>query len=132
MSTDRPTRVRVAWGDETWAEEVARLEKNSRVRLAAERERRRLGSVIDVAQLRACSSTSRDGTDLTGMAKVYVPVSDGPPSDRPYGFVFVLARDADGLYLEFVAYGERHPTNPDTRNVYERAHKRRHGRFPGQ
>lgn len=28
------------------------------------------------------------------------------------------------------AFGERHPDNPNTRSVYERAHKRLHGHYP--
>jgi hypothetical protein len=29
-----------------------------------------------------------------------------------------------------IAFGERHPSNPASRTVYERAHKRIHGRYP--
>lgn len=29
-----------------------------------------------------------------------------------------------------IAFGERHPTNPRSRSVYERAHKRLHGHYP--
>jgi hypothetical protein len=36
-----------------------------------------------------------------------------------------------GPLLVFVAFGERHP-KPGTRTVYERAHKRLHGRYPDQ
>lgn len=49
----------------------------------------------------------------------------------PFGFVFQLAQDPDGsLVWNFLAFGERHPENSATRTVYERAHRRLHGRFP--
>ncbi len=52
-------------------------------------------------------------------------------SDAPYGFVFRMQQEPDGsLSLNLVAFGERHPDNPATRTVYERAHKRLHGRYP--
>jgi len=57
-----------------------------------------------------------------------VPLRDTPPSQRPYGFVFIPTREG---VLALVAFGERHP-RPGTRSVYERAHKRLHGRYPGQ
>jgi hypothetical protein len=45
--------------------------------------------------------------------------------------VFRLQQESDGsLSLNLVAFGERHPDNPATRTVYERAHKRLHGRYP--
>jgi hypothetical protein len=57
-----------------------------------------------------------------------VPISDSPPSERPYGFVLILTREG---MLALVAFGERHP-RAGTRSVYERAHKRLHGRYPDQ
>ena len=51
---------------------------------------------------------------------------------RPYGFVFELVAGRDGgVTLRFLAFGDRHPA-PTTRSVYERAHKRLHGRYPDQ
>lgn len=51
--------------------------------------------------------------------------------DTPFGFVFQLAQDPDGsLVWNPLAFGVRHPENPATRTVYERAHKRLHGRYP--
>ncbi|HVY77882.1 MAG TPA: hypothetical protein VG898_05190 [Solirubrobacterales bacterium] len=62
--------------------------------------------------------------------KLYVPLGRGA-SEAPFGFVFQLAQDPDGsLVWNFLAFGERHPSNPATRTVYERAHKRLHGRYP--
>lgn len=54
-------------------------------------------------------------------------------SAGPYGFVFRLAKTRDNeLVWNFIAFGERHPGNPSTRSVYERAHKRLHGLYPDQ
>lgn len=60
-----------------------------------------------------------------------VPITSAPASHRPFGFVLSAGRDDRGVYLALVAYGERHP-RPGTRSVYERAHKRLHGRYPDQ
>jgi hypothetical protein len=48
----------------------------------------------------------------------------------PFGFVFQLVKTEDGLAWAFLAFGERHPQNPATRSVYERAHHRLYGRNP--
>lgn len=51
-------------------------------------------------------------------------------SQRPFGMVVPLARGArQELMWVFVAFGARHP-RPGARTVYERAHRRLHGRFP--
>ena len=78
-----------------------------------------------------CGDDALDGTRLAGLLKVYVPINEGPPSRRPYGLVLSAGRDEAGGYVELVAFGERHP-RPGTRSVYERAHKRVHGRYPDQ
>jgi hypothetical protein len=63
--------------------------------------------------------------------KLYVPLGKSGASAAPYGFVFRLQQEPDGsVSLNLVAFGERHPDNPSTRTVYERAHKRLHGRYP--
>ena len=60
-----------------------------------------------------------------------MPLGKQGASEAPFGFVFQLAQDPDGgLVWNFIAFGERHPDNPVTRTVYERAHKRLHGRYP--
>lgn len=51
-------------------------------------------------------------------------------SAAPWGFVFRLIGTDGGPVLRFTSFGERHPTNPRTKSVYERAHKRLHGRYP--
>jgi len=78
------------------------------------------------------SRGGEDGTRLAGCLKVYVPLAERRPSKRPYGFVFELAEARDGgVTLRLLAFGERHP-RPGVRSVYERAHKRLHGRYPDQ
>ena len=68
---------------------------------------------------------------LDGVLVFYVPLDKRGASDAPYGFVFRLQQESEGsLSFNLVAFGERHPDNPATRTVYERAHKRLHGRYP--
>ena len=65
--------------------------------------------------------------------QLYVPLDAQGASAAPYGFVFRLGQTHDDeLVWNFMAFGERHPNNPSTRSVYERAHKRIHGKFPEQ
>jgi len=117
---------------EVWAVEVERFRKGSPARIAAERERERLEQTgVPRAELSRCAATGEDGTRLAGELKVYVPITDAPASQRPYGFVFSGAGDKDHPYLALTAFGERHPEH-GTRSVYQRAHKRLYGRYPDQ
>lgn len=80
-----------------------------------------------------CEAENDDGTALAGCSKLYVPLDAEGASAAPYGFVFRLTKtDDDELVWNFIAFGERHPENPSTRSVYERAHKRLRGRYPNQ
>lgn len=116
-----------------WQEEVERFAPSSDARVVAERERRRVQrSAISASVLLRCEVAGSDGTQLAGLVKAYLPISGSPPSERPFGMVFAAGVDSDGnVHLELVAFGERHP-RPATRSVYERAHKRLHGRYPDQ
>lgn len=132
MPTPGRTRIAVQISQAVWREEVERLRNGSRARVAAERERARLeGAGLELRHLTACSEEGEDGTRLGGLFKVYVPIADAPPSERPFAFVFSPARRGEDVYLRLVGFGERHPP-PGTRSVYERAHKRLHGRYPDQ
>lgn len=73
--------------------------------------------------LAPCESEARDGTDLAGMVKLYLPIPYGP-----WGVVLTGDRDADGPFLLVVAFGERHPDRRPS--VYDIAHYRHHGRWP--
>lgn len=103
------------------------------MRAAAERARNRIAANgVARTELRTCRADGDDGTRLARCLKVYVPLGEGAPSERPYGFVFELAEArGGGVTLRFLAFGERHPPS-GTRSVYERAHKRLHGRYPDQ
>ena len=131
MGDTRVAGERLAFDDGVWGDEVDRLTRGSRAHRCALEARRRIGYPEARVTLRACDPEASDGTHLSGCAKVYVPL-DVEPSRAPYGFVLALrARISDGrLMALLLAYGERHPTAG--RSVYERAHKRLHGRYPDQ
>ncbi len=76
------------------------------------------------------SVTWIDNTVLPGCRKLYVPLDGEGASAAPFGFVLQAVQTDEGLAWGFLAFGERHPENPATRTVYERAHKRIHGRYP--
>lgn len=80
-------------------------------RVAAERERKTLEATgLSVSMQLRCDAEGADGTDLGGLVKAYVPLGDEPPSARPFGLVFAPGVGGDGrIYLELVAFGERHP-----------------------
>jgi hypothetical protein len=125
-------RLAVRIAPTVWDEEVGRFNANSPARVAAERERDGLErDGIALASLLSCEAEGGEGTRLEGLVKAYVPVGERPASERPFGFVFSAESDRDGPYLELVAFGERHPKR-GARSVYERAHKRLHGRYPDQ
>jgi hypothetical protein len=77
-----------------------------------------------------CEKEGPDGTRLALCVKLRVPVDEEGTSEAPFGFVLGLRQVEGRLVLRMIAYGERHPTNQATRTVYERAHKRLHGRYP--
>lgn len=100
-------------------------------RIQAERARRVIESGKVLLDLQRCEADGEGGTRLPGCVKQYVPLGQEGASGAPFGFVFQLAQDPDGsLVWNFIAFGERHPGNARTRSVYERAHKRLHGRYP--
>lgn len=126
------SRLPVRIEPDVWHEEVERYAPRSAARIAAERERAGLAQRgVDRRDLLRCAEEGTDATRLAGLVKAYVPIRDAPPSMRPYGLVFAPLRTATGIVLEMVSYGERHPRRP-TRSVYERAHKRLHGRYHDQ
>lgn len=125
------TDVPIHFGEREWDEEVDRLRDRSPARLQAERARREIETEAKVLNLLKCKAQSEDGTRLPGCVKLYVPLGRQGASEAPFGFVFQLAKDSEGaLAWNFIAFGERHPDNPVTRTVYERAHRRLHGRYP--
>ncbi len=78
---------------------------------------------VPASLLAPCQSEARDGTDLAGLVKLYLPI--------PYGaWDLVLAgdRDPNGPFLLPLAFGERHPARRPS--VYDIAHHRQHGQWP--
>lgn len=136
MATSGPARsgsIEASFDDDVWAQEVERLRAGAAMRSAAERARQQIAaSGVPRAHLRGCEAEGPDRTRLAGCLKVYAPLSERAASERPNGFVFELAQSHEGVVtLRLLAFGERHP-RPGTRSVYERAHKRLHGRYPDQ
>jgi hypothetical protein len=125
--------VAVKFRSPAWEEEVERLDRRSSARIQAERARREIESGKATLAWKRCEAENDDGTALAGCNKLYVPLDGEGASAAPYGFVFRLAKTDDNVLVwNFIAFGERHPENPSTRSVYERAHKRLHGRYPVQ
>jgi hypothetical protein len=112
-----------------WA---GQLDRRSTARIQAERARREIEGGKAALDFEKCEAEDDEsGTRLPGCVKLYVPPGRQGASAAPFGFVFQLAQNPDGsLVWNFIAFGERHPDNPATRTVYERAHKRLHGRYP--
>lgn len=126
-----PPPVPLRFDREEWREEVERLDERSLARVQAERARREIEAGTAILNWQRCEAAGEGGTSLPGCKKLYVPLGTQGASEAPFGFVFQLAQDPDGsLVWNFIAFGERHPDNPNTRSVYERAHKRLHGRYP--
>jgi len=130
MPTARgPARVAVKIDPDVWREKSSDWTRDrppASRRSASGASSRKRG--VALAQLQRCDDVGEDQTRLPGLVKVYVPITEAAPSERPYGMVF---SPEPGPLLVFVAFGERHP-RPGTRSVYERAHKRLHGRYPDQ
>lgn len=132
MATD-PARRRFGahFDDRIWADATRGFSGRS-LEVAATARRSLEEDGVALEQLLPCESSGPDGTELSGCAKQYLPASEGPPSQRPFGFVLQLARDAAGeIVFVFIAFGPRHP-GPGVRSVYERAHRQLHGKFPDQ
>jgi hypothetical protein len=71
--------------------------------------------------LKRCQPDHRDGTDLPGCLKVYIP-----PPDGQWGGVFVADLASGRPVLVLLAVGQRHPVQPWTPSVYQVAHRRLH------
>lgn len=123
--------IPIRFDRDEWHAEVERLGERSTSRIQAERARREIESGKATLDLQKCEADGEGGTRLPGCVKLYVPLGRQGASEAPFGFVFQLAQNPDeSLVWNFLAFGERHPDNPATRTVYERAHKRLHGRYP--
>jgi hypothetical protein len=126
-----PPRVPVEFGSLEWKEEVDRYDSHSKARTQAQSARKAIEAGKAKLDWKRCKADGPGGTKLPGCRKLYVPLGKEGASQAPYGLVFQLIQKPDSsLAWNLIAFGERHPTNERTRNVYERAHKRLHGRYP--
>ncbi len=118
--------VSIEFGAVEWREEVERYDRRSPARA-----RKTIEAYTAKLDWKRCKADGPDGTKLPGCRKLYVPLGKHGASEARYGFVFQLIQKPDErLAWNMIAFGERHPANERTRNVYERAHKRLHGRYP--
>ena len=123
-------RIPVEFRDPLWSDEVGHLRSRSHARAQAERARRQIESGRARLHWKQCATAGSRRTRLPRCWKLYIPLDQVGASAAPYAFVFRLIEEGSGPVLVFIAFGERHPTNPETRSVYERAHRRLHGRYP--
>ena len=124
-------RLAVRFDDAVWREAVRGFSRGPlEIATNARSDAERRG--VALAEVRPCEAHGPDGTALAGCAKLYLPVGEAPPTERPFAFVLQLAREIDStLVWVFVAFGQRHP-RAGVRSVYERAHRQLHGRFPAR
>jgi hypothetical protein len=128
---DGPPPVPIEFGSIEWEEEVERYGPHSPARAQAQSARRTIEAGTAKLDWKRCKADGPDGTKLPGCRKLYAPFGKQGAAEAPYGFVFQLIQKPDNsLAWNLLAFGERHPANQRTRNVYERAHKRLHGRYP--
>ena len=76
---------------------------------------------IKRSRLHPCKPEDREGVELPGCVKTYIPDVNGA-----WGMVFALRADEHRqVYLELLAFGQRHPTRRSTPSVYVVAAARR-------
>lgn len=72
--------------------------------------------------LRACDAQADDGTRLLRCVKTYLPAPAGQ-----WGMVFEIRHDPDvRLFLDYLAFGIRHPSRLGQPSVHQLAHRRLH------
>jgi hypothetical protein len=74
---------------------------------------------VPKSRLKRCQTEGRDGTQLAGCVKLYIPHPNGP-----WGAVLTGDKLATIPTLVLLAAGRRHPVQPWTPSVYQVAHKR--------
>jgi hypothetical protein len=118
--TSRPV-FRVRFDDATLDEDL--LHVTPRGRAAAIHHR----AIVEKDGLRAdrlykCQEDQHDGTSLGGCVKTRLPWPDGD-----WGLVLSGQIDDGRVYLQVIAFGERHPTAHWRPSLYQLAHRRLHG-----
>ena len=112
--------VPVLFDEQAIAEDLHHLPGGARVALDALRRELERNDGLPMARVKRCDAEGRDGTNLGGCLKTYVPW----PTGR-FGLVFVpAAHPTRPLALRAFAFGVRHPTGSRP-SVYRIAHNRR-------
>ncbi len=108
--------------DVTLDEDLARVMDAGRAAIRPVIEQ--LGSIgVPKDWLKHCEAEHRDGTDLSGCVKLYIPQPVGP-----WGAVLTGDRSTAGPTLVLLAVGVRHhPRGSNAPTVYQLAHRRLHG-----
>ncbi len=114
----------VRFDEEAMAKDLARLSESAGEALVALREEvEKLGG-LPQSRLKACEDGARDGTNLEGCVKTYVPWPDGR-----FGAVFVVVSHPERpMGLRAIAFGVRHhPKGSHAETVYQWADERNEG-----
>lgn len=109
-----PSRLwRVRIDHDAWQEDLRAASTPARAHAHAWRERIRQAGGIAHDQLLATRAQDDLGLDLPNCVKTRIPDphNDDPQVSR-WGAVLTVAVDEDGLHLQFLAFGVRHPTAP--------------------
>jgi hypothetical protein len=118
-SRDRPSTVPTVFDDSILAVDLKRLPTAAKTALCDVRRHVQLDGGIPRDRLKRCQAEGRDGTDLAGCVKTYVPWPDGP-----WGIVFRAGEGPNRSFAIYtIAYGRRHPRARRT-SVYELVHRR--------
>ncbi len=114
----------VGFDEEAVAEDLARLSESAAEALVELRSAIEQLGGLPQSRLMACEDDARDGTNLTGCVKTYVPWPDGH-----FGAVFVAVSHPERpLGLRAIAYGVRHhPKGSHAKTVYQWADERNRG-----
>jgi hypothetical protein len=106
----------------TLEEDLARATDAGRTAIRPVIEQLR-GAGAPMSWLKRCEAEHRDGTDLSGCVKFYIPQPAGP-----WGAVFTGDRTATIPTLVLLAVGVRHhPRGSNAPTVYQLAHRRLYG-----
>jgi hypothetical protein len=111
-------RFAVRFNDEWWRRDMIVTDSEGR---AIARRTRSIWEADGVAAtgLHGCLPEARDGMRLRNCVKAYL----GAAPNQPYGAVLVAEADDDGIFLRYLAFGQRHPEAPGE-SVYQTAHRR--------
>lgn len=122
MSAEVPV-FPVAFDELAMAEDLARLgEAGAEVLAEFGREIERLGG-LPRKRLMACEEHGRDGTELGGCVKAYVP----SPAGRFGAVMIAVSHPERPIGLRVIAFGVRHqPREAHALTVYAIAHRRLH------